>query len=370
MKNRVNLRRLLILSMLLSVLALAACDGDNSNATAEPAIEPQATEMLDEPAVVDTPLSVEQTPIVTEDVMEETPLATEEVMEETATATTEVMEEPTAAATEMMTDTTEIEPTEEVIEGTAPAVTAPMTDTLVTQAILASDLVGMDITNEEGEEVGEVSEILVNQDGTLQHILFDVGGFLGIGEKTVAVTADQFVIRPEDDMTNIEADMNIDDLTIFYTGTATDLEDLPAFDTDILDADGSVLREPDELDTESDFDPSLYTGQLQVSEFQDYNLLNTEDEDIGEVEDLIIDLSQNMVTYAVVDVGGFLGIAENSIIIPWEQLTLETDGDDETFRINADIATLEGAPLFDNNDWTYPLDVDWDADFHPYWDNR
>jgi sporulation protein YlmC with PRC-barrel domain len=285
-------------------------------------------------------------------------MATEEM-----TPTVEVM------ATEEMTPTVEVMATEEVTETETITDTETMTTT-VTQAILASDLVGMDITNDDGEEVGEVGELLLEQDGTVQYVIFDVGGFLGIGEKSVAVTWDEVEIQLADDVEPPAAgdEISPDDFTVRYTGgAAADLEALPEFDTAILDEDGYVLGE--DPDTEDDFDATPYTGLIQVGEFQDYNLMNTADEDIGEVEDLIIDLGEGQVVYAVVDIGGFLGIGENSVAIPWERLELDPTDEDETFVLDVTQADIEEAPVFDIDLWTYPVDPDWDTeDIRSFWD--
>ena len=141
----------------------------------------------------------------------------------------------------------------------------------------------------------------------------------------------------------------------------------------VLEEDGYVLddMETDAADDATDtavdeFDVAPYVGQLQVGEFEDYNLLNMEDEDLGEVEDLIINVADGHVSYAVVDFGGFLGIAENSVALPWDQLALEADT--ETFRLDVDAPTLESAPPFDFDTWDYPLEQDWDADYRAYWE--
>jgi hypothetical protein len=107
---------------------------------------------------------------------------------------------------------------------------------------------------------------------------------------------------------------------------------------------------------------------IEVGEFQDYNLLNTADEDVGEVEDLIIDLSQGQVSHALVDFGGFLGIAENTVAVPWERLELDAADEAETFTIDVTQADLEEAPLFDFDGWSYPVESDWDLDARTFWE--
>src|SRR5689334_13591680 len=54
----------------------------------------------------------------------------------------------------------------------------------------ASKLVGVDIYNNNNENIGEVNEILVDASGKIDAVIVGVGGFLGIGEKNVALPFD------------------------------------------------------------------------------------------------------------------------------------------------------------------------------------
>lgn len=52
-------------------------------------------------------------------------------------------------------------------------------------ALTAEDLEGADIIDAKGETVGSVDTVKLAADGSVEGILVDVGGFLGIGAKTV-----------------------------------------------------------------------------------------------------------------------------------------------------------------------------------------
>ena len=75
----------------------------------------------------------------------------------------------------------------------APAATAtPGTaPTFITRAPVgeyrASKLVGVNIYNSDNQSIGEVSDLVVDKDGAVQAVVIGVGGFLGIGEKSVAL---------------------------------------------------------------------------------------------------------------------------------------------------------------------------------------
>ncbi|MDQ2080870.1 PRC-barrel domain-containing protein [Xanthobacteraceae bacterium Astr-EGSB] len=51
----------------------------------------------------------------------------------------------------------------------------------------ASQLEGVNIYNESNEHIGDISEVLLNPQGQIEAVVIGVGGFLGIGERDVAV---------------------------------------------------------------------------------------------------------------------------------------------------------------------------------------
>ncbi|WP_245198267.1 PRC-barrel domain-containing protein [Jiella mangrovi] len=60
----------------------------------------------------------------------------------------------------------------------------------------ASDLEGKDVYDTQGESIGEITDVLVSEDGKLMAVLVGVGGFLGIGEKDVAVSMSALEFGP------------------------------------------------------------------------------------------------------------------------------------------------------------------------------
>jgi sporulation protein YlmC with PRC-barrel domain len=62
----------------------------------------------------------------------------------------------------------------------------------------ASKLEGLDVYNNNNEKIGDISELIVDNSGKIQAVVIGVGGFLGIGERDVAVPFDQikFVNEP------------------------------------------------------------------------------------------------------------------------------------------------------------------------------
>jgi sporulation protein YlmC with PRC-barrel domain len=51
----------------------------------------------------------------------------------------------------------------------------------------ASKLVGLNVYNNNDEDIGDINEIIVSKDGKIESVVVGVGGFLGMGEHSVAV---------------------------------------------------------------------------------------------------------------------------------------------------------------------------------------
>ena len=63
---------------------------------------------------------------------------------------------------------------------------------------LASRMIGVEVRNPAGDSVGKIEDLLLDG-GTLKAVVVDVGGFLGIGSKRIAVGPDALVLRPGGD---------------------------------------------------------------------------------------------------------------------------------------------------------------------------
>ncbi len=99
---------------------------------------------------------------------------------------------------------------------------------------------------------------------------------------------------------------------------------------------------------------------------------NRANEDLGSIEEIMIDLESGQVAYAVVSFGGFLGLGDKLFAIPWNSFEIDTDR--REFLLDVDKATLEAAPGFDKDNWPNFADNTFGADVHthygqkPYWE--
>lgn len=59
-----------------------------------------------------------------------------------------------------------------------------------------SDLEGKEVYGAENESIGQINDVLVSQNGSVNAVIVGVGGFLGIGEKNVAVDISALQLGP------------------------------------------------------------------------------------------------------------------------------------------------------------------------------
>ena len=57
--------------------------------------------------------------------------------------------------------------------------------------ISASELLNENVVNDANEKVGDINDVLIDSKGKVAAVIVGVGGFLGMGEKDVALTFDQ-----------------------------------------------------------------------------------------------------------------------------------------------------------------------------------
>jgi sporulation protein YlmC with PRC-barrel domain len=99
---------------------------------------------------------------------------------------------------------------------------------------------------------------------------------------------------------------------------------------------------------------------------------NLSGEDLGKIEEIMLDSASGRVAYAVLSFGGFLGMGDKLFAVPWAALSLNDDRDG--FILNVDQEVLEEAPGFDKDTWPDFADPTWGRSIHahynatPYWD--
>ena len=95
---------------------------------------------------------------------------------------------------------------------------------------------------------------------------------------------------------------------------------------------------------------------------------NPAGEDLGKIEELMIDLPSGRLAYAVISFGGFLGIGDKLFAVPWQALTWSETG--REFIMHVDRSELEEAPGFDPNQWPDMADPSWSSRVDEFYARR
>jgi hypothetical protein len=86
--------------------------------------------------------------------------------------------------------------------------------------LTAEMLTGARVYGIDDEDVGEINSLILDDNGAIDRAVIDVGGFLGMGEKQIAVTFDELTILRQD---------GGDDVQVYIDATQEALEAQPAY---------------------------------------------------------------------------------------------------------------------------------------------
>jgi sporulation protein YlmC with PRC-barrel domain len=230
---------------------------------------------------------------------------------------------------------------------------------------LATAFIGRSVyssNDSESDNIGDVNDLIIGDDGAITDAVVGVGGFLGIGEKNVAVpfdqlkvverdgeirliyaaTRDQLDAAPAVDLTQYDpakrysekqAAMNAalqpdamnaplapapDAGNNMAAAPAQDLTAAPADQTAAAPANQQMAAKAPATDAGTGF-VSADAGQIRATALMGQQVYGPDDKSIGKVSDVVLD-KDGGTRAALVDVGGFLGIGEKTVAIPFDQL--------------------------------------------------
>lgn len=242
-------------------------------------------------------------------------------------------------------------------------------------AVAASDMIGARIYASEAavdadayagvqegwNDIGEVNDIILGRDGTVDAVLVDIGGFLGIGERQVAV--DMAALRfVQDDATDA------DDWFLVMQADRAALDMAPAWgmtDRDAATTEEVVVEgqaaEPAQAEANATAStttegaatlPEGYVavdrGTLTAEMLTGANVRDTTDASIAEISDLVL-TADGQVTDVVLDVGGFLGVGAKAVAIPLDRLTVAQGGSgDLAIWVDMTKDELEALPKYES----------------------
>jgi sporulation protein YlmC with PRC-barrel domain len=300
-----------------------------------------------------------------------------------STALTAMLAAPVAAQDQPKTkDMTETQRYERVMSVTGSTIGQPSVE-----GYLASNLMGAYIYNTndlDAEIVGDINNLLVAENGEIKAVIVGVGGFLGLGEKDVAIDFDRISLQQNGE----------DGFRLVASVEKSELENATEFELDRdaemhtgmksenTGADDRVAAANDDADTKTmtalptekkplENDPHWTDADrdyLQTVERVDATTITAEEiiglsvyganrTSVGEVGDIVLK-EDGQTDAVIIDVGGFLGMGEKPVAVSFDtiQFYREKNGG-ITVMAPFTEDELEGAAVFDEENYKSK----WDA---------
>lgn len=208
-----------------------------------------------------------------------------------------------------------------------------------TGQILANTLIGKSVYNRSGDDaeaIGDVNDIVISTNGDAEAVIIGVGGFLGLGEKEVAIdfkrvgwvdrdgerwiivdaTKEELEAAPAYDRVPAQnASAENDDME-----KSAKVED-PAKDQTQAHSESAGMMDREKMET-------VELAAIAADELDGATVYGKNQEEVGEITEVIVNDSGQVETF-VVDVGGFLGINAKSVAVDAENIDFRKteDGD-------------------------------------------
>jgi sporulation protein YlmC with PRC-barrel domain len=209
--------------------------------------------------------------------------------------------------------------------------------------VSAQRLIGRTVRNQQDESVGDVNAVMITPDGAVSAVIVGVGGFLGIGERDVAIRWQDLQVRNDGD--EVRTSLSKDDVralpeyrygpdqrrgTVFtQSAPSTPRDATPAT------ADATRPQPPQQQQQTQGARIAPETAPRTVGPTPDSLSANAiigasvrdpRNETIGRVYDIIMDAHGTPQTI-VISIGGMLGIGGRRAAVPLSDLRFMRDGD-------------------------------------------
>ena len=206
-------------------------------------------------------------------------------------------------------------------------------------AVDAAKLIGRNIVNTNGDTVGEIDSVVIDQSGKVRYVIVGVGGFLGIGKKDVALAWDELSISENGEK-------------VVTSSTKDQLAALPEHKFPEAVKPGTVYSYDEAVKTNptlgspEQMTPATGTVGIKASKLVGATVKNAKGESIGEIHEVVLG-SDGTAEGLVIDVGGFLGINEKPVLVKWSDVKIQSDANGTVVvGTNMDKSQLEQLPEY------------------------
>ena len=98
------------------------------------------------------------------------------------------------------------------------------------------------------------------------------------------------------------------------------------------------------------------------------DVYNYQEEDLGDIKEIMLDVPNGNISYAVLSYGSFLGMGEKLFAVPWSALKLDTVN--KRFLLDIAKDRLKDAPGFEKDAWPDFADKTLTDGLHSYYGTK
>ena len=110
---------------------------------------------------------------------------------------------------------------------------------------------------------------------------------------------------------------------------------------------------------------------LAASEIKGARVINFQNQDVGDIDELLIEPDTGEIRFAVVSVGGFLGLGSTRVAVPWMAFQIVDEQGRVKYMLDATRERLEKAPRVEGKNYerlypanaAEPIFVYWDVEW-------
>src|SRR5262245_60483688 len=113
---------------------------------------------------------------------------------------------------------------------------------------------------------------------------------------------------------------------------------------------------------------------LRSKTLVEYRVKSPQGEDLGKIEEVMIDMETGRVAYAILSFGGLWGLGSKWVPVPWDAVALQPN--EKVLLLKIDKEKIEKAPNFEASTLPELANRQWGAVIHtyygypPYWEKR
>lgn len=227
--------------------------------------------------------------------------------------------------------------------------------------IRASTLLGYNVYNLNGDNIGSINDMLMNvQNGNILFATIEYGGFLDIGDRVVPIPLSAFNWQEENELV-----LNIDEQQL------DSLPDVGANWPNVTDNtwNDEISSYWNDLGIDPGYGVNDSETIMYVSNLVGFNLTDVGFGDQGSINDLLVNPSQSSAQYVMVDYGGLFN--NEVVAVPFGAFDVTQVNGDFTFTPNIDLETLQNAPTIAANEFEQSglYNPDFTQDWNNYWSN-